>query len=57
MKTLRTAYLMGANTLLLAALTCAIGTLAHAQSDGVPEKLGTVYFPVSCNAQAQRQMT
>ena len=41
-----------------AALTC-FGGIALAQTPlgGTPEKLGTVDFPVSCSAEAQRHMT
>lgn len=42
---------------LIAALCFSISAVAQTPLEGVPEKLGSVDFPVSCSAAAQGHMT
>ena len=42
---------------MLAALCFSVSAIAQAPLEGLPEKLGSVDFPVSCSAAAQRHMT
>ena len=42
---------------LIGALCLSVSALAQTPAQGVPEKLGSVDFPVSCSAEAQRHMT
>ena len=41
----------------IAAAGLTVGALAQAPLEGVPEKLGTIDFPVSCSGDAQKQIT